>query len=366
MDQAHDNSRMAGDGGLASFAKRVLIVALFAALAVAAWRLADLGLLLFGAVLIAIGLRRAACGIGKWTRIGPAGGLAVAVLVFLVALAAALSFFGTVAAGQFGELARQVPLGSKIALDWLRQQPYGPYILTQARGIAPADVTGMAGRAAAIIVQSTVTTAGYAILVFLVAIYLAAQPDLYRRLLLRLVPPGRRAVAARLYEQTGQLLLRWLLGQFIVMLTIGILSGLGLWALGIEAPVALGLVGGLLTFIPYFGAVMAAVPATLVALTQSPLDALWVIAMYAGVHFIEGNFITPLVQAEATALPPVLSLLSTVGFSILFGISAVLLATPLMLLVLVIVEILYVETILGAPPPRRAGSLPVPEVSGPC
>lgn len=365
MDQAHDNSRTAGDGGLAGFIKRVLIVALFAALAVAAWRLADLGLLLFGAVLIAIGLRRAACGIGKWTRIGPAGGLAVAVLVFLVALAAALSFFGTVAAGQFGELARQVPLGSKIALDWLRQQPYGPYILTQARGIAPADVTGMAGRAAAIIVQSTVTTAGYAILVFLVAIYLAAQPELYRRLLLRLVPPGRRAIAARLYEQTGQLLLRWLLGQFIVMLTIGTLSGLGLWALGIEAPVALGLVGGLLTFIPYFGAVMAAVPATLVALTQSPLDALWVIAMYAGVHFIEGNFITPLVQAEATALPPVLSLLSTVGFSILFGISAVLLATPLMLLVLVIVEILYVETILGAPP-QHADILSAPERSGSC
>ena len=290
----------------------------------------------------------------------------MAVLVFLVALAAALAFFGTVAAGQFGELARQVPLGSKIALDWLRQQPYGPYILIQSRDIAPADVTGMAGRAAALIVQSTVTTAGYAILVFLMAIYLAAPPELYRRLFLRLVLPSWRAIAVRLYKQTGQVLLRWLLGQFIVMLTIGILSGLGLWALGVEAPVALGLVGGLLTFIPYFGAVMAAVPATLVALTQSPLDALWVIAMYAGVHFIEGNFITPLVQAEATALPPVLSLLSTVGFSILFGISAILLATPLMLLLLVIIEVLYVEAIPGAPPQQRAGILTAPEESGTC
>ncbi len=295
-----------------------------------------------------------------------AGGLAVAVLIFLALLAAALIFFGTVAAGQFSELAQQVPQGLKIALNWLKQQPYGPEVLVQARGIAPADVTGAVGHVAALLAQSIIATIGYAILVFLVAIYLAAQPDLYRRLVFRLVPPRHLPVVAKVYEQTGQILLHWLLGQFIVMLTIGILSGLGLWALGIEAPVALGLVGGLLTFIPYFGAVMAAVPATLVALTQSPLEALWVIMMYAGVHFIEGNFITPMVQAEATSLPPVLSLLSTVAFSILFGISAVLLATPLTLLLLIVLEVLYVETALGVAPLQPEGESSTQDVSHPC
>ena len=54
-----------------------------------------------------------------------------------------------------------------------------------------------------------------------------------------------------------------------------------------------------------------------------------------------------MVQAEATSLPPVLSLLSTVAFSILFGLSAVLLATPLTLFLLVVVELLYVGGILG-------------------
>ncbi|WP_234729588.1 AI-2E family transporter [Acidocella facilis] len=354
------------DGGLECFTKRVLVVLFFAALALAAWRLADLAILLFGAVLIAVGLRRAALTIGKWTRIGAAGGLAIAVLVFVAALAAALTFFGNVAAGQFGELARQVPQGMAIAVDWLKQQPYGPYVLTQARDIAPADVTGAAGHVAALAVQAVAATAGYAILVFLVAIYLAAQPELYRRLVFRLVPPTYRMAAVQIYDQTGRILLHWLLGQFVVMVTIGILSGLGLWALGIEAPVALGLVGGLLTFIPYFGAVMAAVPATLVALTQSPVDALWVVVMYAGVHFIEGNFITPMVQAEATSLPPVLSLLSTVAFSILFGISAVLLATPLTLLMLVVIEALYVERILGSAPSVAIGVVPGPERHGEC
>ena len=107
------------------------------------------------------------------------------------------------------------------------------------------------------------------------------------------------------------------------MASIGVLTGVGLWLLGIEAAFALGLMGGLLCFIPFIGAILAAVPATLVALTQGPLYAASVVLMYAAVHFIEGNFITPMVQAEATSLPPVLAILSTVVFSILIGPSGV-------------------------------------------
>jgi predicted PurR-regulated permease PerM len=134
------------------------------------------------------------------------------------------------------------------------------------------------------------------------------------------------------------------------MAIIGVLSGFGLWLLGIESAIALGLVGGFLCFIPYVGAVVAAVPATLVALTQGPTYALSVLAMYAAVHFIEGNFITPFVQAEATSLPPVLSLLSIVAFGILFGPVSVLIAAPLTLFLMVVVELLYVEETLGREP----------------
>ncbi|WP_298264850.1 AI-2E family transporter [Acidocella sp.] len=346
----------AGDAGLSRFARKLLLVVLVVALAAAAWRLADLGILLFGAVLIAIGLRRAAEALGRRLRIGVVAGLVLVVLLFVAALSGALIFFGAVAAGQFSELIREVPRGLHIALAWLDAQPYGAFVVAQLRGIAPADVTGAAGHVVALGAQAFVAVVGYAVLTFLVAIYLAAQPHLYRRLCLRLVPLGRRDAAAKLLDATGEVLLRWLLGQLVVMLTIGTLSGLGLWALGIEAPFALGLVGGLLTFIPYFGAVMAAVPATLVALTQGPLHAVWVLGMYAGVHFLEGNFVTPVVQAEATSLPPVLSLLSTVAFSILFGLTAVLLATPLMLFLLVVVELFYVGGVLGG---TQAGKAPV-------
>ncbi len=72
--------------------------------------------------------------------------------------------------------------------------------------------------------------------------------------------------------------------------------------------------------------------------------------MYVAVHFIEGNFITPMVQAEATSFPPALALLATVSFSVLFGPAGVLLAAPLTLLVMAAAEVLYVQHGLGEPP----------------
>lgn len=338
-----------GDPGLGAFTRRALVVLLLRALAIAAWRLADLAILLFGAILMAVGLRGASRRIMQVTGAGYAAALAVVVALLLAALALALWFFGKTIAAQLDEILQQVPAGLRRLGEQVQADPYGSYLLNQARDVGAAGATGWIAAAFAAIARGLARGVGYGVLVFFVAIYLAAQPERYRRFCLRLIPPGSRLQAERLFDETAEILQRWLLGQLVVMITIGVLSSIGLWLLGIEAAFALGLVGGLLTFIPYVGAVLAAVPATLVALTQGPFYALFVVLMYMGVHFIEGNFITPLVQAEATSLPPVLSLLSTVALSILFGPSAVLLAAPLALFMMVAVEVLYVEQALGEP-----------------
>jgi predicted PurR-regulated permease PerM len=256
----------------------------------------------------------------------------------------------------------------RLVLEWLQSGPYGRYVLDQVRGAGNAGAAAWAASTLAVVARSLTRGLGFGLLTFIIAIYLAAQPKRYRQICLRLTPPASRPSVGRLFDETADILRRWLIGQLVVMVTVGTLSGLGLWALGIEAAFALGLVGGLLTFIPYVGAVLAAVPATLVALTQGPVYALSVVLMYVGVHFVEGNFITPLVQAEATSLPPVVSLLSTVSFSILFGPSAVLLAAPLTLALMVAVEVLYVQgaigeraiahTPFGAPPRGIRNGLP--------
>jgi predicted PurR-regulated permease PerM len=334
---------------LGDFTKRILVVLLLGALALALWRIADLAILLFGAVLVAVGLRAVTGWLNRITRIAAAPGLAVVVLLFVAMFGVALWFFGTVVAEQMDEIGQQVPEGLRMLVERLQAHPYGRYALAHAQDVGTASASGWVATLLPVVMRSLTRGLGYAVLTFFVAIYLAAQPERYRRLCLRLVPPDYRARAERLFGETANMLERWLLGQLVVMVTIGVLSGIGLWALGIEAAFALGLMGGLLTFIPFLGAVLAAVPATLVALTQGPVYALSVIAMYVGIHLVEGNFITPLVQAEASSLPPVLSLLSIVAFSILFGAIAVPLAAPLCLFLMVAVEVLYIEPALGEP-----------------
>ena len=332
---------------LGDFAQRVLLAVLIGAVAYALWRLADLALLLFAAVLFAIGLHAGAQFVAARTRVGLAVGLAVVVALLLAGFGGAMWFFGAVAAGQLNEVAQQVPAGLKVLIGRLQQDSYGRYVLEQVRGAGATNGAGWVAALLSIVAQGVALGVGYAVVTFFASIYLAAQPALYRRMCLKLLPPDYRDRAIAVFDRTTLILRRWLAGQFVVMVVIGILSGIGLWLLGIEAAFALGLVGGLLAFIPYAGPILAAIPAVLVALTQGPRQAGLVVLMYIGVHFVEGNFITPLVQAEVTALPPVVALLATIGVTMLFGPSAVLLAAPLALFAMVVVRVLWVERAPG-------------------
>ncbi len=351
---------------LGTFAGRLLVVLVVAALAAAVWQLTDILVLLFGAVLLTIGLSAAARLVARHTGIRMSIALAGVFLLGLGVLGAALFVFGSTIAAQMDDVIQAAPAGFKLFMSWMTNNPYGRQVLEQVRG---ANVMGATGWA-----TSMVTTMGgiitrglgYAVIALFVAIYLAAQPGRYRHLCLRLVPPAQRPTAEVLFGVIGTVLQRWLVGQMVVMVTIGVLTGLGLWLMGIEAAFALGLMGGLLCFVPFAGAILAAVPATLVAMTQGPLYAVSVICMYAGVHFVEGNFITPMVQAEATSLPPVLAILSTVAFSVLFGPLGVLLAAPLTLVLIAVVEVLYVQHGLGeAPEPDTVvdGALPMAQAA---
>jgi predicted PurR-regulated permease PerM len=339
-----------GGLSLAGFIARLLVIVIIAALAGALWQLTDILVLLFGAILLAVGLCAAARGISRHTGIRRGFSLASVCVLGLCVFGAALWVFGATVAAQLDDVIQAAPTGFKLFMAWMAARPYGPQLLEQVRG---ANVVNAAGWATSVVTAAAglITRAlGYAIIALFLAIYLAAQPERYRHLCLRLVPPVHHPVAEHLFGLTGLVLQHWLVGQAVVMLTIGVLTSIGLWLMGIEAAFALGLMGGLLCFIPFVGAILAAIPATLVALTQGPIYALSVICLYVGVHFIEGNFITPMVQAEATSFPPVLAILSTVAFSVLCGPLGVLLAAPLTLFLMAAVEVLYVQKGLGEAP----------------
>lgn len=183
------------------------------------------------------------------------------------------------------------------------------------------------------------------------ALYFTAQPTRYVDGLLRLVPSPYRDGASEMLELLGATLRRWIIAQSITMAVVGTLTAIGLALLGVSAPIALGLFSGMFAFVPYVGSITASVSGILMASMRGPVLVGYVIALYAGIHFVEGNIITPLVQAEAVELPPGLTLFATLVFGLLLGPVGVLLAAPLAVVLLVLVNALYVEGILGE---RRA------------
>jgi predicted PurR-regulated permease PerM len=140
-------------------------------------------------------------------------------------------------------------------------------------------------------------------------------------------------------------------GQLVAMLSVGLITGIGLWLLDVPLALSLGLIAGILEFIPFIGPILSAIPALLVAFTQDGWTPLYVLLLYLGIQQIEGNVLMPVIQKWAVSLPPALGLLGVVIFGLLFGILGVLFATPLMVVVMVFVQKLYVDTAIEPKPP---------------
>jgi predicted PurR-regulated permease PerM len=182
-------------------------------------------------------------------------------------------------------------------------------------------------------------------------IFLAAQPRFYKSGAIKLVPEAKRALIAGAMDDSERALRLWLKGQLIAMVVVGLLTGFGLWMLGMGSAVALGLLAALLEFIPFVGPIVAAIPAVLIALTLSPELALSVVILYTVVQQVEGNVLQPIVQQYAVDLPGVVLIFSLIAFGTLFGVIGIIFAAPLAVVTYVMVKKLYVRETLGTATP---------------
>ncbi|MGJ4941052.1 AI-2E family transporter [Bradyrhizobium sp. HKCCYLS1011] len=330
-----------------SFARRLLLVCLAGASLIAIWKLSEVVVLAFGAALLALLLRGLAHELGRRTGLPDHW----AVLPVVTALAGSVGaigwLFGAQISAQFSVLAKDLPQSlSEIAREF-GSSSLGIWLLGRVQDVNLGTATGQAAGYIAALFGSVFRAGAYAAVLLFAAIYLAIQPMRYVEALLRLVPAKNRERSRDVLDLLGTTLRRWLVGQSVTMAVVGTLTTIGLFALGVAAPIALGMISGLFAFIPYVGPILASVSAILMAAMQGPMLAAYVIALYAGIHFIEGNLITPLVQAEAVELPPVLTLFATLVFGLLLGPFGVLLAAPLAVVLLVLVNTVYIEGLLG-------------------
>ena len=331
------------------FARPLLLLVLAVAGGLIAWRLSDVLMLAFGTALLALLLRGLARVVSRWTPIPEAWAVGPVVLALLAVFGAVGWLFGSQIATQFDFLVETLPRGLSRFIQDFGANPWGEWLLGLARDMNLTSATGQAAGYIAALFGSVLRATAYLAVLLFTAVYLAAQPQRYRHGLLLLVPRDRRARIGEVLDLMGATLGRWLVGQSMTMIFVGTLTAFGLWWLGVAAPLALGLIAGMFAFVPYVGPILASAPGVLIAAVQGPMPALYAAALYAGVHFLEGNVVTPLVQAEAVELPPVLTLFATLVFGLLLGPAGVLLAAPLAVVLLIVINTLYLEDTLGEP-----------------
>lgn len=312
-------------------------------LLVAIWVLRQPLLLIFGAIVVATMLRALAEPLARVTPLPPRAAVGVVTVVGLALLAGGLLLVGNPLTEQLQELRLQLPRALIAARGWIERLPFGQRLLDLAgelrNGQLPwGDIATLA--------TGAINGLSALLLILLMGLYIAFDVSQYRNGLVRLFPPKHRDAVGSALDAAGQGLSRWLLGQLVTMLLVGAAVALGLTLLGMPMALALGLIAGLLEFVPFFGPIVAGAIAVLVAFAQGPTQAFYVALLFLAIQQIEGNVLVPLVQRWAVKLAPALTVAGVVIFGTLFGIAGVVFATPLLVTSMVLVRELYLERAL--------------------
>ena len=195
--------------------------------------------------------------------------------------------------------------------------------------------------------SSTLAIVSGILLIIVLAIFIAAEPDVYHRGLMHLFPHHMRPRAGEVLSTTATVLRRWLITQLIGMVVIAVVTTTVLLILGVQAAFVLGVLAGVLEFIPTIGPILAAVPAIAMGFLDSPQKALSVAIAYLIIQQLESNILMPLLMKEGVSLPPALTLVAQALMAIVFGFLGLLVAVPLVAAVMVPIKMLYVEGVVG-------------------
>ena len=326
----------------AIFVRRVLIAVLIVGLMLALWQVSLVLILLFGGIVVAVALRNIAGPLGHRFRIPDRWALVITVLDIAAIAVGFFYFFGALAGHQFSTLIDKLP-GT---IDSLRSWLNGSLIGRQLMGALNANSAAARLIDALPLAGGIMGGLGEALLMIIVGIYLAADPPVYINGVVRMFPPRRRMRVRQIIDAVGEAMRKWLYGMTLDMLLLGVMTFVGMWAIGVPLPFALAVMSGVAVFVPYIGPVIATIPGMLLALSVSPQMALYAAIVYAVVLTIEGNISQPLFQRWTVALPPIFNLLAILAFAPLFGIWGAILATPLAVVLWVLIQKVYVEDVL--------------------
>lgn len=329
------------------FVRRVLIVIAIGSLALLFWRLKGVLLLVFGAVLVAVLIHAVAEVLAKWTPVPRRWSVLAAGLLLLAVVVGIGILFGAQMRSQVAGVTDKLPG----AINAFSQQLGLGDVYEQLPRLLGLEEGGAALSRATTVGAAVLGGLADALLVIIAGVYMATDPEIYRRGLVKLFPQGQHERVEGAMKAAGYSLKMWLLGQLVAMALIFLMVAAAMWFIGVPSPLALGLIAGLAEFVPLIGAFVGAIPAVLLAFAVGPQELLWTILAFVIIQQIESNIIMPVVQRQVVALPPAIALFSVVVFGVLFGPVGLLFAVPLAVVVFVLVKKLYVQETLGEQTP---------------
>lgn len=345
----------------------------------ALWASSTILLVVFLGVLFGLALTS---GVDQLTRLRIPRGLGAAIIV--VGVFGTLGLIGSLMAPtlqeQGAEIQRRLPEAVRQTSVWLNARERGALRAITGRGTVvtrapdtlvtraadstvtvrpggatttPNVVSQVTERAAGLthylfgFLGSTVEVMAYLLLVLFLAIYVAADPTLYRAGIMHLFPHRARQRTGDILSAIATVLRKWLVTQVIAMITIGTVWAIALFALDVKAALALAVIAALLEFVPTIGPTMAVVPALAMALLDSPQKAVAVLGAYLIIQAIESNVLIPMLMQGQIDLPPAVTIVAQALMTLAFGFLGLMVAVPLTAAVMVTVKLLYVEDVVG-------------------
>jgi predicted PurR-regulated permease PerM len=326
-----------GDGARATFRDALIWLGTAAGLWLA-WQVAQPLLLIVAGLIVAAGLEGGEERLARVLPIRSRGlRLTIVVLALFAALIGFFLFAGVQVGAQFGELTKTVQAQAS-RLAELAQEfgiSMGPPGQDPVAALK-AQVGGSIGRITSFL-GSAVGAFGTLFIVLTIGIFFAADPRGYERGLEWLTPVGARPAVQRTVKAISHMLRRWVLGRLVIMVLEGVAIFVGLWATGVPLAAVLGLVTGLLAFIPTLGALISGVLIVLVGFSGGVETGLWAIGVYLAVQFAD-NFVNPLIEKKAVDIAPAAVLGAQMVFGTLFGFLGIAIADPLLAMAKVALE----------------------------
>lgn len=364
-------SRLLPDSTAGQITRWVLIALVSVILLLAIWEVHATLLLVLASIILVVlftmpirffmrrGMRRAPA-----TIISVLGILGLLVLITLLALPSLLQQFATLAETVQEGLTQMINEYEAIQQDENLRGQY-PFVasvqdfILNTFGLTSLEelfseltrqlggALGQLGGSVLPVVSGVASTLLSFLIVIFLSLYLLTDAKSYEEGAIKLFPLGYRGRVRYIIDRIDFTLRLWLQGQLLLMLIVGVVSGLGMALLGLQPAVALGVLAGLFSFVPNFGPLGALIPSLAVGFAQSPDKIFWVILIIYGTSFLQSQVIAPLIFRESINLPPVLVLVGQIFAAVFFGFLGIMLAVPLIAILMIIVQEVYVKDVLG-------------------